>query len=124
MCASALWRSCSVIVPLATWRAMLPLMVARPALMRSSLTSCRRTSRPAQAHTWAMPLPICPAPMTPMVLMSTPMGAAPYPFIEISRESLAARLRQFLLQLRQDLEEIAHKAVIGDLEDRRLFVLV
>src|SRR5919107_1567830 len=98
MCASALWRSCSVIVPLATCRAMLPLTVARPALMRSSLMSCRRTSRPAQAQTWAMPLPICPAPMTPTVLISMPIAVCPTP--------------------------VADEPIIGHLEDGRVLVLV
>src|SRR5689334_19009190 len=115
---SAAWRCSSVMAPLATWRAIWPLMVARPALMRSSLMSCRRTSNPAQAHTWAMPLPICPAPITPTVLMSMPM-AGPTPLFHASRPAvrLAAGLGKFLLEFGQDLEEIADEAVVGDLED-------
>ena len=31
---------------------------------------------------------------------------------------------QLLRQLRHDLEQVAHEAVVGDLEDRRLGVLV
>src|SRR5918994_79829 len=103
---------------------MLPLMVASPSLIFSSVRSLRRTSRPASAQTWAMPLPICPAPMTPTVLISVPVPCA----IRLPRAALAAFLtsefREFLLELRQDLEEVADEAVIGDLEDRRLLVLV
>ena len=40
-----------------------------PASIRSRLTSLRPTSYPARAHTWAMPEPICPAPMTPIFLI-------------------------------------------------------
>ena len=71
---SAAWRSASVIAPFETWRAMLPLIVASPALIRSSETSLRRTSSPASAQTWAMPLPIWPAPITPTVLISVPVS--------------------------------------------------
>ena len=53
----------------ATCRAMLPLMVAMPALMRSGETSLSITSKPASAQTWAMPLPIWPAPTTPTFLI-------------------------------------------------------
>src|SRR5215471_21223476 len=48
---------------------MLPLTVAIAALMRSCEMSLSTTSRPASAHTWAMPLPICPAPITPTLRM-------------------------------------------------------
>src|SRR5215467_1260579 len=48
---------------------MLPLTVAIAALMRSCDVSLSTTSRPASAHTWAMPLPICPAPITPTLRM-------------------------------------------------------
>src|SRR6478609_4922762 len=66
-------RSSSLIDFFPTWRAMLPLMVAIPALMRSADTSLSRTENPASAQTWAMPLPIWPAPITPTVLISTAM---------------------------------------------------
>ena len=44
---------------------MLPSMVARLALMLSDDTSFNKTEKPGDAQTWAMPLPICPAPITP-----------------------------------------------------------
>src|SRR3954464_5238643 len=67
-------------------------------------------SKPLRAQTWAMPLPIWPAPMTPMRLIMTRYSAL--------------LLFQRGGQLRHDLEEIAHDAVIGNLEDRRFLVLV
>ncbi len=57
---SAACRSCSLSAPLATWRAMLPLMVASAALTRSGDRSLSLTEIPAAAQTWAMPLPIWP----------------------------------------------------------------
>src|SRR5262245_18793191 len=92
---------------------MLVSMISRACLRASSLTSRRRTSNPASAETWAMPLPIWPAPMTPMVLI---MFFSPF---RVSR-----RLVERLSQCRHDLEEIADDAVIGDLKDWRLFILV
>src|ERR687893_576856 len=92
-------------------------MVASPALMRSSLRSLRRTSRPASAQTWAMPLPIWPAPITPTVLMSVVIARAP-------SARLRARLAEFAVEFRQDGEQVADEAVIRDLEDRGLLVLV
>src|ERR687889_895704 len=67
-----------------------------------------------------MPLPIWPAPTTPTVLMSIVMSR-PDP---CCRAPLASRLGQLLLELRQELEQIPDEAVVGDLEDRRLLVLV
>src|SRR5918998_2632368 len=114
-------RSSSEMVPFWTLRASPPLTVASPALMRSSSTSCRRTCSPASAQTWAMPLPIWPAPTTPTVLMSIVMCPAP---TLAAAAPLTSRLGQLLLELRQELEQIPHEAVVGDLEDRRLLVLV
>src|SRR5471030_2303502 len=57
MRASAFLRSSSVIVFLATCLAMLPLMVAMLALMRSGAMSFNITEKPDSAQTWAMPLP-------------------------------------------------------------------
>ena len=121
---SAAWRSASVIAPFETWRDMLPLIVASPAVIRSSEMSLRRTSSPASAQTWAMPLPIWPAPITPTVLISVPVCLAHRLPRAAHSWRLSSRFRKFLLELRQDLEEIADEAVIGDLEDRRLLVLV
>src|SRR4029434_11024532 len=57
-----------------------------------------------------MPLPIWPAPMTPMRLIMTRYSA----LLLFHRGS----------QLGHDLEQIAHDAVVGNLEDRRFLVLV
>src|SRR5579872_1895125 len=67
-----------------------------------------------------MPLPIWPAPMTPMTLMSLVLIGGP---LQSSRSMLGA-LGELGVERRYDLEEIAHKTVIGDLEDRRVLVLV
>src|SRR5579883_1074070 len=61
-----------------------------------------------------MPPPIWPAPMTPTVLIMSELT--------IARPSLA--LGELGVELGHDLEEIADEAVIGDLEDGRLLVLV
>src|SRR5918993_1111955 len=102
---------------LATCRAMLPLIVARPAWMRSSLRSCRRTSRPASAQTWAIPLPIWPAPITPTVLISVAIAGPPSP-------GFRPRLAELAVELWQDGEQVADEPVIRDLKDRGLLVLV
>ena len=39
-------------------------------VLRSGETSLTITSKPANAQTWAMPLPICPAPMMPTFLIA------------------------------------------------------
>src|SRR5918997_564814 len=83
----------------------------------ASLRSLRRTSRPASAQTWAMPLPIWPAPITPTVLMSVVIARAP-------SARFRARLAEFLVEFRQEGEQVADEAVIRDLEDRGLLVLV
>ena len=43
---------------------------ALPASARASSTSERMTSKPASAETCAMPLPIRPEPMTPIIFMA------------------------------------------------------
>src|ERR1700730_16476718 len=53
-----------------TWRARLPAIVASPALICASEISLRATSMPASAQTWAIPVPIWPAPITPIFFMS------------------------------------------------------
>ncbi len=73
-CSAAL-RSSSLIRLLETCRAMLPLMVAMPALIRSGATSLSMTEKPASADTCAMPLPIWPAPMMPTLRMLSFMAA-------------------------------------------------
>src|SRR5262249_2744165 len=185
---SALCRSLSLINCLETWRAMLPLTVARPDLIRSSDTSLSSTGNPASAHTWAMPLPIWPAPMTPtlrmLILIPLVRIAASSPIQKFAqscrtlqcelrnRRALAthnssaasnpkfatglaamwcelrvrgtsrsfttiaaaippgraaglfAELAEFGRELRQGLVEMRDEPVVGDLENRRLFVLV
>src|SRR5690606_32757525 len=68
--ARAASRSSAVIKPRATCRPRFFSMVAKPRSSASSLRSFSQTSKPASAKTWAMPLPIWPAPMTPTLLMS------------------------------------------------------
>ena len=67
---SAASLSASVILPPATWRAKLPVMVAMPASMRSCEISLSRTREPERAKTCAIPHPICPAPIMPTVFKS------------------------------------------------------
>src|ERR1700761_8517184 len=78
----------------------------------SLLMSSRTTSYPASARTWAMPLPICPAPTTPMRSIAMLKGL------------LVAHLRQFFVHFGNGFEEVGHKSVVGHLEDGRFFVLV
>src|SRR5690349_12690667 len=115
MRSSAARRSRSVIVPRETSRARCRSMLSSPALILSRERSFRRTFMPASAQTCAMPVPICPAPMIPTVWIS---GVIATP------RQLTPDLRQLFLEFRQDLEQVADETVIGDLEDRRFFVLV
>src|SRR5258706_14580356 len=98
------------IMPRPIWRSMLRPIASMPFSRWDWSTSARRMSKPLRAQTWAMPLPIWPAPMTPMRLIMTRYSAL------------------FLChcggQFGHDLEEIAHDAVVGHLEDRRFLVLV
>src|SRR5436190_7088850 len=148
---SALSRSASLSFPDLTWRARLPLIVANPASMRSRDRSLRLTSKPATAQTWAMPFPICPAPITPTDLICIyveyllPKGLASLsrPFARgkcISHMQhgaktgksavleaallLFSQLPELGLELGYGLEEIGDQTVIGDLEDRRFLILV
>src|SRR5262245_42547625 len=144
---SAACRSSSVMRLRLTCRAMLPLMVAIPALIRSAERSLSLTSRPASALTWAMPLPICPAPITPILRISNAIlseRALGRSFTSImlcclfyddpQRDTTAPRshslrrspahLRELGRQFRQRLVEIGDKPVVGDLKDRRFLVLV
>src|SRR5580704_13248859 len=135
--ASALCRSSSLISFLETWRAMLPLMVARPDMTRSGARSLSSTGKPASAHTWAMPLPIWPAPMTPTLRMLSFISLVRFPALfydDWGRDTtgpqrhfgkrLLAELGELGRKLRQGLVQVGDETVIGDLEDRRLFVLV
>src|SRR3546814_10686326 len=86
-----------------------------------------------------MPLPICPAPMTPMdLIVVRPSAGASCcamwskmpSFNEAGRGAVPTTggrgcgSAQFLLQLGNRHEEVGHEAVVGNLEDRRLLVLV
>ena len=61
--------SSAFIFPLSTPRWRFLSMVATPFAAKSAEMSCMRIENPLWAKTWAMPLPICPAPMTPTVLI-------------------------------------------------------
>src|SRR5205823_3487812 len=107
---SAASLSSGRIMPRPIWRSMLRPILSMPELMCGWSTSINRMSKPLRAQTWAMPLPIWPAPMTPMRLIMTRYSAL----------FLCDRSGQF----GDDLEQIAHDAVVGHLEDRRFLVLV
>src|SRR4029453_11975861 len=98
------------IMPRPIWRSMLRPMASMPLSRCAWSTSAIRMSKPLRAQTWAMPLPIWPAPMTPMRLIMTRYSA----LLLFHRGS----------QLGHDLEEIPHDAVVGNLEDRGFLVLV
>src|SRR4051812_44579244 len=98
------------IMPRPIWRSMLRPIASMPLSTRAWSISTRRMSKPLRAQTWAMPLPIWPAPMTPMRLIMTRYSAL----------LLFQRRGQF----GHDLKEITHDAVVGNLEDRRFLVLV
>src|SRR4029450_7842363 len=98
------------IMPRPIWRSMLRPIASMPLSRCAWSTSAMRMSKPLRAQTWAMPLPIWPAPMTPMRLIMTRYSA----LLLFHRGS----------QLGHDLEEIAHDAVVGNLEDRGFLVLV
>src|SRR5580698_10150102 len=108
---SAASLSSGRIMPRPIWRSMLRPIFSIPELMCGWSTSIRRMSNPLRAQTWAIPLPIWPAPMTPMRLIS--MTGTP-----------ALLLVHCGGQLGHDLEQVADDTIVGHLEDRRFFVLV
>ena len=81
-----------------------------------------------------MPLPICPAPITPnrCMIMSTAFrpGHAMPKRCRCCRQPctvttfIQASASKFGRQFGQRLEQIGHQAVIGDLEDRRFLILI
>src|SRR3954470_24721544 len=137
---SACWRASSVMICLATWRDRLPLMVAMADLRRSADISLSTTLSPASAATCAMPLPIWPEPITPTLLIiaaichltpATRFRACRFPRINAGHSrppsfsiSLLSELAEPLGQFRNRLIEIRDQAVIGDLEDRRVLILI
>src|SRR5260370_3349527 len=102
--------SASATLPRATWRAMFRSTLSRARSRAPASMSESGTSKREIAQTWAMPLPIWPAPMMPMVLIMVIPGG---------RTRRGAPLLDLLgelgLELGQDLEEIADDAVVGDL---------
>src|SRR6185437_5396394 len=104
----------SLMSPRAAWRRMFLVMRSSALPSCSELMSSSMTSKPASERTWAMPLPIWPAPITPM--RSIPMIRSLTLFI--------AELGQLFVHLRDRLEQVCDQSVIGDLEDRCFFVLV
>src|SRR5579863_3668963 len=133
---SACFLASSLMTFLATWRDKLPLMVAMPDFRRSADTSLSTTSKPANAATCAMPLPIWPEPITPTFLIMTAILSShwcplianvgsktppdPYLFSVALFSEFADRLGEF----RDHLIQIGNQAVIRNLEDRRILVLV
>ena len=73
---SASPRASSLMTFLTTCRDRLPLMVAMPDFRRSAVTSLSTTSKPANAATWAMPLPIWPEPITPTFFIMTAISSS------------------------------------------------
>src|SRR3990172_8270265 len=87
-----------------------------------------------------MPVPIWPAPMTPTFLMIwggliSPFGLSADLTAKFMTESpsvpeplfcprAVACLLQLGFELRQSLEEVGYEAIVRDLEDRRLAILV
>src|SRR6516164_4630084 len=139
--ASALTLASSVMIFLATCRDRLPLMVAMPDFSRSAETSLSTTSSPASAATCAIPPPIWPEPITPTFLIiaissSTERRAdracPSFPSINSGRSlrirpvelSLLSELTECLGQFGDHLVEIRDQAIIGDLENRRVLILV
>src|SRR6266481_456693 len=138
---SACLRASSVMIFLATWRDRLPLIVAIPDFRRSADTSLSTTSNPANAATCAMPLPIWPEPITPTFLIiaailsshrSDARSASAHPLYSTGRSplirlfgsSLLSELAQRFGQFGNRLIEVRDQAVIGDLENRRILILV
>src|SRR5664279_4438918 len=117
-------------------------MVAIADFRRSAETSLSTTSSPASAATCAIPLPIWPEPITPTFLIIAIFLSHPATRDRVSPFSLHQPRRKFVLpagrllsplftelaerfrQFRNRLIEIGDQAVIGDLENRRVFILV
>src|SRR5438874_2691874 len=91
---SAACRSLAEILFLATSRSRFLLMVSSARSRKPCCTSHSRTSNPLLANTWAMPLPMVPAPRTPTVLISNEALAERYRIAKqkLSRSLLADRV--------------------------------
>src|SRR5215470_4023347 len=139
---SAWLRASSVMTFLATCRDRLPLTVAMADFKRSADTSFSTTSSPASAATCAIPLPICPEPITPTFLIIAILSSTetarvsrrPFDPLRINtgrsfctrpvESSLLSELADGLCQFGNHLIEIRDQTVICNLEDRRILVLV
>ena len=75
MRAKAASRSALLTLPLLTCRSMFFAMVASARSSACCCTSISTTGMPDSAATWAMPLPISPAPITPSLLIAAMMDA-------------------------------------------------
>src|SRR6266436_5985993 len=137
---SACLRASSLMIFLVTWRDRLPLMVAIADFRRSSDTSLSTTSKPASAATCAMPLPIWPEPITPTFLiiailsshrsdariarLPVPYNTGRSPLTRLFKLSLLSEFAERFGKFGNRLVEIRDQAVIGNLENRRILVLV
>src|SRR3984893_358948 len=141
---SACLRASSVIIFLETWRDRLPLTVAIADFSRSAETSLSTTSSPASAATCAIPLPIWPEPITPTFLITAAILSShrssarhPRPLAPLCKHrpefahpagliivTLLSEPAERLGQFGKRLIEIRDQTIIGDLEDRRILVLV
>src|SRR5690242_6082292 len=116
---SAASRSGSLIMPRFAWRPMFCSMIALALSSCALSMSASFTSNPASAQTWAMPLPIWPARTTPILWILARLSL-PGAFCVSSGMLFGQRRFEF----GHGLEEVGHQAVIGDLEDLRLLILV
>src|SRR5215472_1131725 len=107
-----------------TWRSMLRSIVAMARSSAAGFRSSMVTGSPASAQTCAMPLPICPAPITPTPAIGGGSASSVPPAGEGFTSMFISGALQFLCQLWQCRKQISHQAVIGDLEDGRFLVLV
>src|SRR6185436_972103 len=112
--AMAASRSCSVISWRLICRSMFLWIVSSALPSCGSLISTSVTSSLASAQTWAIPLPMAPAPITPTfsIIRSAFRGFPALLFLK--------RLGEF----RDRLEQVGHQSVIRHLEDRRVLVFV
>src|ERR1700745_3444679 len=119
-------------------------MVAIADFRRSADMSLRITSKPASAATCAMPLPIWPEPITPTFLIITVISSRSNAQSRMSRpahfriktpagilspcrcsqSSLLSELGQRFGQFGNRLIQVGDQSVVGDLENRRVLILV
>src|SRR5258706_121863 len=88
----------------------------------ASTTSSVTSSQPASVFTWSSPTTCFST--NRMSLMGATYSAICALPLTADRLPPTAYRSYFLRELRNDLEQVAHEPVVGDLEDRRLRVLV